>query len=65
MKTKASDIFERLRNGETIPPNDPQAYKMRDESHKTKELLVRMNNSSDPAEIRNLLGSYNYTISGR
>lgn len=49
------DIFERLRNGETIPPNDPQAYKMRDASYATKKLLVQMNNSSDPAEIRDLL----------
>lgn len=38
-----TDIFERLRNGETILPNDPEAYKMRKESYKTKELLVQMN----------------------
>ncbi|MGN6342831.1 MAG: DapH/DapD/GlmU-related protein [Ginsengibacter sp.] len=49
------DIFERLRNGETIPSNDPQAYKMRDASYATKKLLIQMNNSSDPAEIRILL----------
>jgi len=50
-----TDIFERLRNGETIPPGDAQAYKMREASYATKELLVRMNNSSDPAEIRRIL----------
>ncbi|WP_373512313.1 sugar O-acetyltransferase [Persicitalea sp.] len=49
------DIFERLRKGETIPPNDPQAYKMREASYNTKKLLVRMNNAADPKEIRGLL----------
>jgi len=49
------DIFERLRNGETIPSNDPQGYKMRDASYATKKLLIQINNSSDPAEIRILL----------
>ena len=50
-----TDIFERLRNGETILPGDPQAYKMRDASYATKKLLVQMNDSSDPEEIRSLL----------
>jgi len=50
------DIFERLRNGETILSGDPEAFKMRDASYATKKLLVQMNNSSDPTEIRNLLG---------
>lgn len=50
-----TDIFEKLRNGETIFPNDPQAYKMREASHNTKKLLVQMNNSTDPKEIRRLL----------
>ena len=50
-----TDIFERLRNGEYIASNDPQAYKMREASYATKKFLIKMNNSSDPAEIRNLL----------
>ncbi len=50
------DIFKRLRNGETIPSNDPQGYRMREASYNTKALLVKMNNSADPAEIRSLLG---------
>ncbi|WP_165021484.1 sugar O-acetyltransferase [Dysgonomonas sp. ZJ279] len=50
-----ADIFERLKNGETIPCDDPQAYKMREASYATKKLLLQMNSSSDPAEIRNLL----------
>jgi acetyltransferase-like isoleucine patch superfamily enzyme len=49
------DIFDRLRNGEIILPGDAQAGKMRTASYDTKKLLVRMNNSSDPEEIRNLL----------
>jgi len=49
------DIFERLRNGETILSNDPDASKMRDAPYTTKKLLVQMNKADDPAEIRNLL----------
>ena len=49
------DIFEQLRNGETIAANNPEAYKLRDASYATKQLLVQMNNSADPAEIRELL----------
>lgn len=52
---QTTDIFERLRKGETIFPNDPEAYKMREASYKTKELLVQMNNATDPKEIRDLL----------
>lgn len=50
-----TDIFMRLRNGEIIQPTDQQAYKLREASYNTKKLLVQMNNSSDPAEIRDLL----------
>ena len=49
------DIFERLKAGETISPNDPQAYKMREASYDTKKLLLKMNNTSDPSEIREWL----------
>ena len=49
------DIFERLRKGETITPNDPQAYRMREASYSTKKLLVQMNNATDPKEINDLL----------
>ena len=50
-----TNIFERLKNGETISANDNQAYRMIEASFITKKLLVQMNNSADPAEIRNLL----------
>jgi acetyltransferase-like isoleucine patch superfamily enzyme len=49
------DIFERLKMGETILPSDPEAYKMREASYITKKLLVKMNNATDPKEIRELL----------
>jgi len=49
------DIFERLRSGETISPNDPEAYKMIEASFATKKLLIKMNNTEDPAEVRNFL----------
>ncbi len=52
---QTADIFERLRNGEIILPNDPEAYKMREASYNTKKLLIQMNNATDPGEIRNLL----------
>jgi len=49
------EIFERLKNGETIPSNDPEAFKMREASFITKKLLLQLNNAADPAAIRNIL----------
>lgn len=56
------DIFTRLRNGETIAPNDPEAFKMIEASFATKTLLIRMNNSDDPTEVRKLLGEITGTV---
>ena len=50
-----NDIFEQLRNGKTVASDNPEAYKLREASFATKKLLIQMNNSSDPAEIRDLL----------
>ena len=50
-----NDIFERLRHGESILPDDPEGYKLREASYETKQLLGRMNNASEPVEIRQLL----------
>lgn len=61
MEAIKENIFERLRNGETIALTDNEAYKMRDASFETKQLLVQMNNSSNPAEIRNLLSQITET----
>jgi acetyltransferase-like isoleucine patch superfamily enzyme len=52
---QTTDIFERLSKGETILPNDPEAYRMREEAFTTKNLLLQMNITSDPGEIRRLL----------
>ncbi|WP_231390109.1 DapH/DapD/GlmU-related protein [Sphingobacterium pedocola] len=49
------DIFERLRKGETVSPNDPDAHQMMEASFATKKLLVQMNNATEPEEIRSLL----------
>ena len=49
------DIFEQLRDGETIASHNPESYKLREASFATKKLLVQLNNSSDPAKIRELL----------
>jgi acetyltransferase-like isoleucine patch superfamily enzyme len=49
------DIFEQLLKGETIASNDPEAYKLREASFATKKLLVQLNDSSDAAEMRDLL----------
>jgi acetyltransferase-like isoleucine patch superfamily enzyme len=52
---QAVDIFRRLKMGETILSSDPEAYKMREASYITKKLLVKMNNATEPKEIRDLL----------
>jgi len=49
------DIFERLRGGESIASDHPEAYKLREASFATRKLLVQLNNSSDPTEIRDFL----------
>ena len=49
------DIFERLRNGETITSIDSEGYKLRQASFATNKLLVQLNNCSDTLEIRDLL----------
>ncbi len=49
------DIFERLKKNKNISSDDPQRYRLQQASFATKALLVPMNNSADPNEIRNLL----------
>jgi acetyltransferase-like isoleucine patch superfamily enzyme len=55
------DIFQRLSTGESILHNDPEAAKLREAAFETKKLLVQLNNSSDPAEIRELLSQITET----
>jgi len=49
------DIFERLLAGETILPNDPQIGRLREEAFAIKELLVQMNNATNPDEINEIV----------
>ena len=58
---QVTDIFERLRNRETISSNDVEAYKMREASFATKALLLKMNNTANPNEIRQLLSEITAT----
>ncbi|MFT3678630.1 MAG: sugar O-acetyltransferase [Ferruginibacter sp.] len=51
----SKDIFEQLREGKIIAPDNPEIHRLRSASFATKELVVQMNNSSNPAEIRSLL----------
>ncbi len=52
---KILDIFDRLRNEETISSNDPESYKLIEASLETKKVLIQMNNTSDSIEVRRLL----------
>lgn len=56
-----TDVFNRLMRAEIIPPSDPQAYRMLEESYGTRKLLLQMNNASDPREIRDLLSQITLT----
>ena len=49
------DIFTRLRNGETVRFDDPESSKLRDVCFATRKLLVQLNKSTDPEEMRALL----------
>jgi len=49
------NIFERLLAGETVLPTDPQIGRLREEAFAVKELLIQMNNSSNPKEIYEIL----------
>src|SRR5829696_3674514 len=49
------DIFTRLRNGETVPFNDPEYHKLRDVAFVTRKLLLQLNQTADPEEMRALL----------
>lgn len=51
----SSDIFARLRNGETIPFDDPEFHQLRDAAFATRKWLLRLNQSTDPEEMRALL----------
>lgn len=57
MDTKATkeDVFAQLLNGETISSSNAQAHRLLEESFITKKILLRLNNTADPSEIRSIL----------
>ena len=61
MSNLDKSIFERLKNGETISSTDKEAYKMREAAFATKKILMEMNSSTNPSEIRNLLSQITET----
>ena len=60
--TRPIDIFARLRNGETVPFDDPEYGKLRDVSFATRKLLLQLNQSADPDEMRALLSRITGTV---
>ncbi len=58
-----ADIFERLRNGETISFDDSEYHKLRDASFATRKLLLQLNQSADPEEMRGLLSKRTMGVS--
>ncbi|MFC3902321.1 Acetyltransferase (isoleucine patch superfamily) [Acinetobacter marinus] len=51
----SKDIFERLRSGDTIRPNDPEGHKMLEASFQTIAVMQKLNTSSEPEQIRTYL----------
>lgn len=55
MEIQTTDIFERLRNGESVPFSDPQYSKIGQACYDTKKLLLQMNGTGGPNEVRSIL----------
>jgi len=55
METATTDIFERLRNGESVSFSNPQYSKIGQACSDTKKLLLRLNGTAEPNEVRSLL----------
>jgi len=55
MSKDSPSIFDRLKNGETIPKGDAEMPLLREESYQTIRLLQKLNSSNDPIEINQLL----------
>lgn len=55
MEIETVDIFERLRNGESVSFSDPQYSKIGQACTNTKKLLLQMNGTADLNEVRSSL----------
>lgn len=49
------DIFTRLRNGETIMPDNPELHKLLQAYYEVKKQLILLNTSTEPKEILKIL----------
>ncbi|WP_312296814.1 DapH/DapD/GlmU-related protein [Chryseobacterium sp.] len=49
------DIFARLKNEETIMPDDPEIFRLKEASYEVKKLLFQLNNSAEPDEVLKIL----------
>lgn len=54
-------IFDRLKNGITVQPDDPDRALLREASFATMQLLRKLNQSSNPEEIRAILSEITNT----
>lgn len=52
---EANTIFQRLFNGEAVPFNDPDYFKIGDACNDTRKLLVKLNNEADLDHARRIL----------
>ncbi|TAM99197.1 MAG: sugar O-acetyltransferase [Chitinophagaceae bacterium] len=59
---KEKSIFESLKDGEPVLASHPQAAQLRASSYRTIKLLGQLNSSSDPDEIRDILGKITGTF---
>ena len=55
MNVQQTDIFQRLLNGDAVPFNDPDYFRIMDACNETRSLLVQLNAASDGEEIRSWL----------
>ncbi|SDL78409.1 Uncharacterised protein [Sphingobacterium mizutaii] len=55
MEIETIDIFERFRNGERAQFSDPQYSKIEQACYDTKKLLLQMNGTAEPNEVRSYL----------
>ena len=56
MDVEYTDIFQRLLKGQAVPFNDPEYFKIINACNDTRTLLVQLNATSNPDEIRKLIG---------
>jgi acetyltransferase-like isoleucine patch superfamily enzyme len=54
-KMEANTIFKRLLNGEAVPFNDPEYFKIGNACNHTRKLLVKLNNETDLDNVRTFL----------